>query len=417
MRSEACTPGCDSARALTPFREERGLTALDYEESPAEVLQFRATWNEGFTRMSTVNVTLPHHSYDIHIEPGILAHLGQYVKAVSPHGLAGLMMDQAVVDPHGRVAHRALEAAGYKVTLGEMNAGEEHKNLTTMAGLYERLVTGKLERKSPVIALGGGVIGDTVGFVASTYLRGVPFVQVPTTLLAMVDASVGGKVGVNLPQGKNLIGSFYQPHVVVIDPLTLRTLSARELRCGLAECVKHGVIRDGSLFEWIGENNEKIAQLDPQTLTVLIARNVAIKARVVMNDEKETGERAHLNFGHTFCHAIEATAGYGSADGYHHGEAVALGMVAATDLAEKIGLCERGLCDSIVRLLKRVGLPTFAPNLAATDVLIDSMRLDKKVAGGKIRLVLPKRMGDVVITSEVPEAEIAAAWERVRVGR
>jgi 3-dehydroquinate synthase len=364
--------------------------------------------------MTTVNVKLSHHRYDIHIEPGILARLGEYVKGVAPHALAGLLMDDEVVDPHGRVAHRSLEQAGYRVTVGDMPAGEEHKNLTTMAGLFERLVGGKLERRSPVIALGGGVIGDTVGFVASAYLRGVPFVQVPTTLLAMVDASVGGKVGVNLPQGKNLIGAFYQPQVVVIDPLTLKTLNVRELRCGMAECVKHGVIRDGALFEWIGANLGGIQALDPAVLTELIARNVEIKAKVVMADEKELGERAHLNFGHTFGHAIEATVGYGKENGYHHGEAVALGMVAAADLAEMIGACEKGLCAKIVKLLKDIGLPTHAENLAPPDVLIDSMRLDKKVAGGKIRLVLPRRMGEVFMTSEVGEGEIAGAWERLR---
>ncbi len=364
--------------------------------------------------MLTVTVTLPHHSYDLHIEAGILSRLGQYVKGVAPHAQAGLLMDRNVVDPYGHVAHRSLEAAGYKVTLGEMTAGEEHKNLTTMAQLYSHLVGGKLERKSPVIALGGGVVGDTVGFVASTYLRGVPFVQVPTTLLAMVDSSVGGKLGVNLPEGKNLIGSFYQPNLVLIDPLTLKTLDDRQMRCGLAECIKHGVIRDGALFDWIGFNHAKIASRDPETLSVLVARNVAIKARVVMNDEKETGERMHLNFGHTFGHAIEATAGYGSKEGYHHGEAVALGMVAAADLAEKIGACERGLRHRIVQLLEQIGLPTFASNIAPTSVLIESMRLDKKVSGGKIRLILPRRMGEVYVTNEVSERDIAAAWERLR---
>jgi 3-dehydroquinate synthase len=280
--------------------------------------------------------------------------------------------------------------------------------------LYDVLLDASLERKSPVIALGGGVVGDTVGFVASTYLRGVPFIQCPTTLLAMVDASVGGKVGVNVPQGKNLVGSFYQPRLVVIDTNTLKTLPARELHCGLAECVKHGVIRDPALFDWIDDNLDAILQLDSETLVQLVEKNVKIKAAVVMEDEKETGTRAHLNFGHTFAHAIEATIGYDAAHTWRHGEAVSLGMVAASRLAAEQGYCAASVPRKIVRLLARIGLPVDAPDLPSTDQLMHAMRLDKKVSDGRLRLILPDQLGSVSIVDDAPVEAITNAWESLR---
>jgi 3-dehydroquinate synthase len=228
----------------------------------------------------------------------------------------------------------------------------------------------------------------------------------------MVDASVGGKVGINLPQGKNLVGAFHQPSLVLIDTDTLATLPQRELRCGLAECVKHGVIRDEKLFAWIEENLDAILVLKPDTLVELVRWNVQIKANVVMADEKETGERAHLNFGHTFAHAIEATAGYATHT-YHHGEAVSLGMIAAMHLAVDAGRVPSSLLDRLVRLLARIGLP-IRGHLAPTPQLVESMRLDKKVADGKIRLVLPDRLGAVSIVNDTPEAAIEKAWKAVR---
>ncbi|MCX5660317.1 MAG: 3-dehydroquinate synthase [Planctomycetota bacterium] len=361
--------------------------------------------------MATVELNLPHHRYQILIEPGLLARMGEQVRRVAPHRLAALMFDASVREPHARVAQASLAAAGFQVTPRAVDSAEERKTLETVRDLYAVLVEGRLERTSPVVALGGGVMGDSIGFLASTYLRGVPFIQSPTTLLAMVDASVGGKVGVNLPQGKNLVGSFYQPHLVLIDTDTLMTLPARELRCGLAECVKHGVIRDPDLFAWIEDRLDAITALDSATLVELVRRNVQIKANVVMADEKETGERAHLNFGHTFAHAIEAISGYGV---YHHGEAVALGMVAAARLAAKAGRCPAELPVRITRLLDRIGLPTSAPNLPPTHSLMEAMKLDKKVAAGKIRLVLPERMGAVSIVGDTPEAAVVAAWETLR---
>jgi 3-dehydroquinate synthase len=273
------------------------------------------------------------------------------------------------------------------------------------------LVEARLERKSPVIALGGGVITDTVGFIAATYLRGVPLIQCPTTLVAMVDASVGGKTGVNLAQGKNLVGCFYQPKLVVIDTSTLTSLPARELRCGLAECVKHAIIRDADLFDWTEQNLEAIIELDDAAILQLVERNVRIKAKVVMADEKEAGERAHLNFGHTFAHAIEATSGYGH---YHHGEAVSLGMVAAVYVGVETGRIGADVLDRLMGLLNRIGLPTNAGDLAPTARLVEAMQFDKKVADGKLRLILLDKIGAVSIVDDTPADVISAAWDFLR---
>lgn len=367
--------------------------------------------------MATVKLSLPSRSYDIRIEPGALTRLGARVKEICPNPprpKVALMADAALEGTHAVVAAKSLGDAGYDCVRATMPSGEEHKTLDTVRKLYEPLLQARLDRKAPVIALGGGVTGDTVGFVAATYLRGVPLVQCPTTLLAMVDASVGGKVGVDVPQGKNLIGAFHQPQLVVIDTDTLKTLPVRELRCGLAECVKHGVIRDPSLFDWIGDKFSNIMALDADTLVELVTRNVQIKANVVMADERETGERAHLNFGHTFAHAIESTTGYSA---FHHGEAVSLGMLAAARLAVSLGRagggCEVEVSQRLEALLAKIGLPTRA-ELPDTDTLMDAMLADKKVSGGKLRLVLPLRIGAVELVSDAPPEAVRAAWDSLR---
>jgi len=359
--------------------------------------------------MAIVKVNLPHHRYDVIVEPHVLERLGAVTAELAPHGRCALVADAAVYEMHGAQAVASLRAASYEVLLHTIPSGEQHKTLDTVRDVYDTMLESRLERRSPVVALGGGVTGDTAGFVAATYLRGVPFVQCPTTLLAMVDASVGGKVGVNVPQGKNLVGAFYQPVAVVIDPLVLHSLPDREMRCGLAECVKHGVIRDAALFDWTAEHLDAIRKLDADTLTELIARNVAVKAAVVMEDEKESGVRAHLNFGHTFAHAIEATGGYGRIE---HGEAVSLGMVAATRLAADIGRCEPQVSDRLVELIERIGLPVQA-ELAPVDELMHAMRLDKKVADTRIRLVLPERLGAVTIADDINDDAIVAAWRTI----
>ena len=361
--------------------------------------------------MAVVKIDLPHHRYEVRIEPGALTQVGQWLKEVAPHDRAAMFADQAIDGTHGPTARRSIESAGYELVSVTVPASEPTKNLDTVRSLYDSLLNARLERKSPIVALGGGVTGDTVGFVAATYLRGVPLVQCPTTLLAMVDASVGGKVGVNVPQGKNLIGSFYQPQLVAIDTDSLATLPPRQLRCGLAECVKHGMIRDAQLFDWIEANIDAVTALDSDTVVELIERNVAIKAAVVMADEKEAGQRAHLNFGHTFGHAVESTQGYG---GHLHGEAVSVGMVAATHLAVAAGRCPGDVADRLTRLLQRIGLPTSADDLPPTDDLLDAMAMDKKVADGRLRFVLPDRIGHVDIVSDVPRQAVAAAWEAIR---
>ncbi len=360
--------------------------------------------------MSQVEIRLPHHTYKVTIEPGALGRMGERIQALAPNSRCALFADVRVAALHGDVARTSLEAAGYAVTLSEVEPGESNKTLATVQSMYEVLLGERFERRSPLVALGGGVLGDMVGFTAATYLRGVPFVQCPTTLLAMVDSSVGGKTGVNVPQGKNLIGAFHQPVAVVIDPNVLTTLPARELQCGLAECIKHGVIRDAALFDFIRDRADEILGLDPAALSELVERNVSIKATVVMEDEREQGVRAHLNFGHTFAHAIEATAGYGE---ILHGEAVGLGMLAATRTAVDMGLCAASVVDALRALLERVGLPTSAA-IAADDVLGEAMKLDKKVASNRVRFVLPERLGAVVVRDDVPQESVLAGWREIR---
>jgi len=360
--------------------------------------------------MRSLTVDLSPRRYDVLIEPGLLQRLGPIVRAVAPHGRCAVLSDEAVYAHFGAAAAASLATAGYTVSTAAFAAGETNKNLTTVSHLYEVLLSNKLERKSPVIALGGGVTGDMVGFAAATYLRGVPFIQCPTTLLSMVDASVGGKVGVNVPQGKNLIGAFYQPSVVVVDPETLRTLSPRELRCGLAECLKHGLLGDAELFAWTEANVDKILALDMSALSILIERNVAIKARIVMEDEKEQGIRAWLNLGHTFAHAIEATTGYAT---LFHGEAVGLGLIAATWLSIERGSCDASLLARLRALIERSGLPARV-SLPSTAELMAAMSFDKKAQDGKLRLILLDGLGKAAIVSDTDTSLVARAWDSIR---
>ena len=361
--------------------------------------------------MTTIPVPLPQNGYDVEVGPGLLARLGHLVHQVASHSRAAIISDQSVCDTYGAVAERALAEAGYDTHLETMPSGERHKNLQSYARLMDGLLAAALERASPVVALGGGVTGDTAGFVAATYMRGVPLVQCPTTLLAMVDAAVGGKVAVNAACGKNLIGAFYQPCLVVIDTNTLSTLPPRQLRCGLAEAVKHGMIRDSGLFDFIGQHASAIDALDPAIMVDLVHRNVRIKAAVVSEDQTEEGVRAHLNFGHTFAHAIEATVGYGKV---LHGEAVSLGMVAATALSVRRGQCQPRVLEQLTQLLETLNLPTVWPNLPATKILLDAMKRDKKVQDDQLRLVLPCCIGEVTIVADADDGQVAEAWDRIR---
>lgn len=341
--------------------------------------------------------------YDILIAPGMLDEFAGLVLQKRP-AKAGLITDSQVGPLHARAVKTTLRAVGIEPIVVTVPAGEQYKSIETIQTIYDTLLSAGMERSTPVIGLGGGVITDMAGFVAATVLRGVPLIQIPTSLLAMVDASVGGKTGVNHTVGKNLIGAFHQPSAVVIDPDVLTTLPERELRGGLAECIKHDIIRDASGFDRLEANIDRALKLDIHFLGELVAHNVAIKARVVEADPFEKGERAHLNFGHTFGHAIETVSRYA----YSHGESVALGMVAAARLATDLGMLDEPSRRRIVDLIARAGLPTGGMSLPSLEVF-EAMRFDKKVREGKLRLVLPERIGYVVIRDDVAPNAVAAA--------
>jgi 3-dehydroquinate synthase len=352
----------------------------------------------------TIPVQLVGHKYEILVQPGLYADVGQHLRKLTGSKKCVLISDRNV--PVQPLLQDSLSKAGFTVALADVPAGEEHKNIQDASRLYDLLLHSGIERSTPLLALGGGVIGDTVGFVAATVLRGVPLVQIPTTLLSMVDASVGGKTGVNHPVGKNLIGAFHQPIAVLIDPTVLKTLPPRELRSGLAECIKHEIIRDEDGFANLDRNIHRALALDMEYLTDLISHNVAIKAKVVEADPFEKGERAHLNFGHTFGHAIENVSNYS----YAHGECVALGMVAAARLAALRNMLDPTSVDRIAALIKKAELPTSGLKLPI-DKVVQAMLFDKKVKAGKVRFILPDRIGHVVIRDDIPESDVRKAIE------
>lgn len=353
--------------------------------------------------MRTINVELGSRTYPIHIENGLLESIGKGVAELGFTGKVALITNPTVYEFYGDRVVKSLSSAGLEPLVIKVPDGEEYKNLDEVAAVYDALIENRMERNSPIIALGGGVIGDMAGFVAATYLRGVPYIQVPTTLLAQVDSSVGGKTAVNHPKGKNLIGAFYQPRAVFIDPWTLHTLEPRELKAGLAEVVKYGVIWDGDFFSFLEANAELLLKPGSDELTRAIERSCEIKAEVVSEDETEQGRRAILNLGHTFGHAIEALSGYGT---YKHGEALAMGMALAAEFSSLLGLCKARDEDRIKGLLRTLGLPVEKPEIE-TDAFIGSMRLDKKVSGGALRFVLVTDIGHVVI-KEADEGELGA---------
>lgn len=360
--------------------------------------------------MRTVKVELGSRSYEVHIGPGMLDRLG-YVAHQAGFRRAAVITDSTVGPLYGQKAIDSLTAAGVGTTLITFPAGEQNKTLATVGTIFDRLLTAQppIDRKTLIVALGGGVAGDIAGFVAATALRGIPFFQCPTTLLADVDASVGGKTGVDHPAGKNLIGAFHQPRAVLIDVATLAGLPADELRNGLAECVKHGVIRDAGLLDLLEQNAQAIFACDHDALTDLVARNVAIKAAVVSADEREAGQREYLNFGHTVGHALETLAGYNMS----HGQAVSLGMTAACQLAAGLGFIDQPYAARVEALLKSLGLPVRSP-LADCRMAIEIMRRDKKARDGRIRMVLPTGPGTVETFEDIAEADIATAIEYIR---
>jgi len=351
--------------------------------------------------MQTLKVELANRSYPIHIGRGlvsnadlILPHLKRkHVAIVTNTTVAPLYLEQLSA---------SLQAVGVSVISIILPDGEAYKNSETLNLIYDALLQNRCERSTTLIALGGGVIGDLTGYAAATYLRGVPFIQIPTTLLSQVDSSVGGKTGINHPLGKNMIGAFYQPQLVLADIDTLQTLPSREFSAGMAEVIKYGLIRDPDFFDWLEMHIEQLMALDESSITEAIYRSCQNKADVVARDEHETGERALLNLGHTFGHAIENAMGYGV---WLHGEAVAAGTMMAAGLSARMGWLKPEDVKRIYALLTAANLPLDAPKLGVEKYL-DLMQLDKKVADGKIRLVLQQGIGKSVITSDYDEKKL-----------
>jgi 3-dehydroquinate synthase len=353
--------------------------------------------------METLQVALGERSYPIHIGSGLLAR----AELVVPH----LAQPRAVIVTNPTVGALYLDAltaalggAGVGVVPVTVPDGESYKNWETLNRVFDALLTNRCERSTTLIALGGGVVGDLTGFAAAVYLRGVPFIQVPTTLLAQVDSSVGGKTGINHPLGKNMIGAFYQPRLVLADIATLDTLPPRELAAGLAEVIKYGLILDSRFFEWLEANMARLVARDPAALAHAVRRSCELKAEVVAQDERESGLRALLNLGHTFGHAIEAGLSFGT---WLHGEAVAAGTVQAARLSQRLGFLSEADVQRVVALLQRANLPTAAPDLGV-DRYLELMGLDKKVEGGKLRLVLLRRIGEGYVSAEFPQADLRA---------
>ena len=354
--------------------------------------------------MQAVHVALAERSYTIHSHASFPEGVGQLARQVAPRAASAFVAADANTHPHAETIAASLREANFRVTFARVPAGEGAKSLTELAKLYDALAAIPADRNTLVVAVGGGVVGDLVGFAAATFNRGLPLFMVPTTLLAMVDSSVGGKVAVNHATGKNLIGAFHQPAAVWIDIAMLQTLPTREYLSGLAEVVKYGVALDAEFFARLEQLAGALVARDPEPIAEVVAKSCAIKAGVVAADEREeTGLRAVLNYGHTFAHAFEAVGGYGT---LLHGEAVSIGMVCAAKLAERLGRIPVELVARQDTLLAKLGLPTRAIP-ADVEELIASMRRDKKSIDGALRFVLPSRLGHAEIVADVPESLVA----------
>jgi len=354
--------------------------------------------------MHSLRIELGERSYPILIGQALLDDPAVMTEAVAARDV--LVVTNETVAPL-YLDRLARSLAGRRIAPHVLPDGEQFKTLDNLARVFDALVEHRLNRDACVVALGGGVVGDLAGFAAACYQRGVDYVQVPTTLLAQVDSSVGGKTGVNHPGGKNLIGAFHQPRAVVTDIGTLATLPARELRAGLAEVIKYGLVADAAFLDWIESHLDGLVGLDPAALTYAIRRSCEIKAEIVAKDEREHGRRALLNLGHTFGHAIETATGYGE---WLHGEAVAAGMLLAVDLSRRLGWLSAADVERVRRLLLRAGLPAAAPAIGAARAL-ELMGMDKKVLAGRIRLVLTKRLGEGVVTGDYPAEALSATLE------
>lgn len=355
---------------------------------------------------SVIPVELPQTPYDIVIEPGAIAQIGQWLTTDKIHqvkklGRKALVVSNPTIFKHyGQTIVDSLTQAGFTVATVILPPGERYKTPSTLQKIYDAALENRLERSSVMVALGGGVIGDMTGFAAATWLRGINVVQVPTSLLAMVDAAIGGKTGVNHPKGKNLIGAFHQPRLVLIDPQVLKTLPVREYRAGMAEVIKYGVIKDAELFEKMeaAKRLDQFRYVGEALLQEILSRSCGAKADVVGKDEKESGLREILNYGHTIGHAVESLTGYRLVN---HGEAVGIGMVAAGELAVEMDLWTREECDRQNALIAKCALPTTLPTTMDIDAIIASTQTDKKVQAGQVRFVLPKSIGEVIVTDQV----------------
>ncbi|RJQ40488.1 MAG: 3-dehydroquinate synthase [Nitrospiraceae bacterium] len=344
--------------------------------------------------MEKVRVNLQERSYDICIGSNIIEKIGPKLKSLSSCRKIAVISNPAVNRFYGKKVLNSIKSSGFDAIPVIIPDGEKYKDISIVQKIYGELLKHRLDRKSALIALGGGVIGDITGFAASTYMRGIDYIQIPTTLLAQVDSSVGGKTGVNHKLGKNMIGTFYQPKLVWIDIDTLRTLPKRELLAGLAEVIKYGVIWDAKLFAFLENNRDKIISLDRKALTYLIKRSCEIKAAVVSKDERESGLRAILNYGHTIGHAIETATGYRK---YLHGEALAIGMRIEARLAERLGFITGRTAQRIKALIDEYCLPSEMPAKINLKSMMSSMQLDKKSVAGELKFILPERIGKVRI--------------------
>ncbi len=351
--------------------------------------------------MRTLSVALGDRSYPIHVGSGLLGETGLIAPFLSQKRVA-IVTNTTIAPIYLEPLAAAFKSTGVDVVRIVLPDGEEHKNWQTLNLIFDALIEHRCERRTTLIALGGGVIGDMTGFAAATYQRGAPFIQIPTTLLAQVDSSVGGKTAINHPLGKNMIGAFYQPRAVIADLATLNTLPERELKAGLAEVVKHGLIRDAQFFDWLEANVDGLLARDPVALEHAVVRCCGIKAEVVALDEREEDVRALLNFGHTFGHAIEAGLGFGT---WLHGEAIAAGMVMAADLSRRLGMLGSDAVARVEHLLAKIGLPVVGPAMIP-DRYLELMSVDKKARDGALRFIVLDRIGAASVRGDVPLAVV-----------
>jgi 3-dehydroquinate synthase len=356
--------------------------------------------------MSVIKVSLGERSYQIIIGNGLLHEAGSLVRKATKAPKIAVVTNATVEKHYGKTLKNSLEKAGFKTASILIPDGEQYKNLRTMEKIYAGLLRGGFERSDAVLALGGGVVGDMAGFASATFMRGIDFIQFPTTLLAQVDSSVGGKTGVDFLNGKNMIGAFYQPKLVVCDLDTLKTLPKREYLCGIAETIKYGAIKDAKFFAWLEKSTGKLLAMNPSALENIVKVSCATKARVVEGDEREAGERAILNFGHTFGHGIETALNFKK---LKHGEAVAIGMAMAGRLSAKLGMIDQKSADRIERLISSFGLPVSIPKGLTPGKVLAGMEHDKKFLSGKKRFVVLDKIGSAVVRADISKEDVLSA--------